>query len=150
MLYTRRPEVLRETFSLVPEYLKTTDTAEINYMDYGLQLGRRFRALKLWMVMEHYGLERMRAVIRGHVSTAKRLADELQKRDDVELLAPQSFGVVVFRKKDEDTMALLERLNASGDVFVSHTKRGEQFGIRVAIGNGATEWRHVERILELL
>jgi len=150
VLYTRRPDVLRETFSLVPEYLKTTDTAEINYMDYGLQLGRRFRALKLWMVMEHYGLERMRAVIRDHVALAERLAAELQKRNDVELLAPQSFGVVVFRKKDEDTMALLDRLNASGDVFVSHTKRGEQFGIRVAIGNGATEWRHVERILSLL
>src|SRR5512140_3517829 len=68
VLYTRHPDVLRETFSLVPEYLKTTDTAEVNYMDYGLQLGRRFRALKLWMVMEHYGLERMRAVIRDQVS----------------------------------------------------------------------------------
>jgi aromatic-L-amino-acid decarboxylase len=150
VLYTRRPDVLRETFSLVPEYLKTTDTAEVNYMDYGLQLGRRFRALKLWMVMEHYGLERMRAVIRDQISFAERLAAELQKRDDVELLAPQSFSVVVFRKKNEDTMALLERINASGDVFVSHTKRGDDYGIRVAIGNGATEWRHVERILSFL
>ena len=150
VLYTRRPDVLRETFSLVPEYLKTTDTAEINYMDYGLQLGRRFRALKLWMVMEHYGLERMRAVIRDQISFAERLAAELQKRDDVELLAPQSFSVVVFRKTNEDTMALLERINASGKVFVSHTKLGDQYGIRVAIGNGATEWRHVEQILNLL
>ena len=150
VLYTRRPDVLRETFSLVPEYLKTTDTAEINYMDYGLQLGRRFRALKLWMVMEHYGLERMRAVIREQIGYAGRLAAELQKRDDVELLAPQSFSVVVFRKKNEDTMALLERINASGEVFVSHTKRGEHYGIRVAIGNGATEWRHVEKLLDLL
>jgi len=150
VLYTRRPDVLRETFSLVPEYLKTTDSAEINYMDYGLQLGRRFRALKLWMVMEHYGLERMRAVIRDQISFAARLAAELQKRDDVELLAPQSFSVVVFRKKNEDTMALLERINASGEVFVSHTKRGEHYGIRVAIGNGATEWRHVEKILSFL
>ncbi|HUP61231.1 MAG TPA: pyridoxal-dependent decarboxylase [Thermoanaerobaculia bacterium] len=150
VLYTRRPDVLRETFSLVPEYLKTTDAAEINYMDYGLQLGRRFRALKLWMVMEHYGLERMRNVIRDHVAIAARLAAELEKRDDVELLAPQSFSVVVFRKKNEDTMALLERINASGDVFVSHTKLGERYGIRVAIGNGATEWRHVERILSFL
>jgi aromatic-L-amino-acid decarboxylase len=150
VLYTRRPEVLRETFSLVPEYLKTTDTAEINYMDYGLQLGRRFRALKLWMVMEHYGLERMRAVIRDQIGFANRLAEELQKRDDVELLAPPSFSVVVFRKKNEDTMALLERINASGEVFVSHTKLGEKYGIRVAIGNGATEWRHVEKILSFL
>ena len=150
VLYTRHPETLRETFSLVPEYLKTADTAEINYMDYGLALGRRFRALKLWMVMEHYGLEHMRAVIREQIGYAQRLAAELQKRPNVELLAPQSFSVVVFRKKDEDTMALLDRINASGELFVSHTKRGEHYGIRVALGNGATEWRHVEKILSFL
>ena len=151
VLYTRRPDVLRETFSLVPEYLKTTDTAEINYMDYGLQLGRRFRALKLWMVMEHYGLERIRAVIRDHVRFAERLAGALRARPDVELLS-QSFSVVVFRLKagDDATMALLETMNASGELFVSHTKLHGQYGIRVAIGNGATEWRHVERILALM
>lgn len=163
VLYTRRPEVLRETFSLVPEYLKTTDTAEINYMDYGLQLGRRFRALKLWMVMEHYGLERMQAVIRDHVAYAARLAAELQKREDVELLAPQNLSVVVFRKVVRDTAGvvdeaaservnidLLEKINASGRLFVSHTKLRDRYGIRVAIGNGATEWRHVAQILEFV
>ena len=152
VLYTRKPDVLRETFSLVPEYLKTTDTAEVNYMDYGLQLGRRFRALKLWMVMEHYGVDRIRAVIRDQVGFARRLAAELQKRDDVELLAPQSFSVVVFRKKgsDEENAALLDRINASGNLFVSHTKLKGKYGIRVAIGNGATEWRHVEQILSFL
>ena len=152
VLYTRQPDMLRETFSLVPEYLKTTDTAEVNYMDYGLQLGRRFRALKLWMVMEHYGIDRIRAVIRDQVGFAERLAAELQKRDDVELLAPQSFSVVVFRKKgsDEENAALLERINASGNLFVSHTKLKGKYGIRVAIGNGATEWGHVARILEFL
>lgn len=150
VLYTRKPEVLRETFSLVPEYLKTTDTAEVNYMDYGLQLGRRFRALKLWLVLEHYGIERLRAVIRDHVEFAKRLAAELEKRHDIELLAPQSMSVVVFRKKgsDEENAALLERLNASGQIFVSHTKLRDRYGIRVAIGNGATEWRHVQQILD--
>jgi aromatic-L-amino-acid decarboxylase len=152
VLYTRKPNVLRETFSLVPEYLVTTDTAEVNYMDYGLSLGRRFRALKLWMEMEHYGLERMREVIRDHVRFAERLAAEIEKRDDVELLAPQSFSVVVFRKKagDEATMALLERMNASGRLFVSHTKMRGHYAIRVALGNGATEWRHVEQVLELM
>jgi aromatic-L-amino-acid/L-tryptophan decarboxylase len=152
VLYTKHPDMLRETFSLVPEYLKTTDTAEVNYMDYGLQLGRRFRALKLWMVMEHYGIDRIRAVIRDQVGFAQRLAAELQKRDDIELLAPQSFSVVVFRKKasDEENAALLERINASGKVFVSHTKLKGKYGIRVAIGNGATEWGHVSRILEFL
>jgi aromatic-L-amino-acid decarboxylase len=158
VLYTSKPEVLRETFSLVPEYLKTTDSAEINYMDYGLQLGRRFRALKLWMVMEHYGLERLRNTIREHVSYAERLAAELTKRDDVELLAPQSLSVVVFRKvvagdeaaSERANAELLERINASGRLFVSHTKLRGRYGIRVAIGNGATEWRHVAQILEFL
>jgi aromatic-L-amino-acid decarboxylase len=158
VLYTKKPDVLRETFSLIPEYLKTTDTAEMNYMDYGLQLGRRFRALKLWMIMEHYGLERMRAVIRGHVEYAKRLAAELRKRDDVELIAPQMFSVVVFRKvvpgdeaaSEHATMDALERMNASGRLFVSHTRLRGKYGIRVAIGNGATEWHHVARVLEYL
>jgi aromatic-L-amino-acid decarboxylase len=163
VLYTRRPEVLRETFSLVPEYLRTTDTAEINYMDYGLQLGRRFRALKLWMVLEHYGIDKLRATIREHVELAARLAAELTGRDDVELLAPQSLSVVVFRKvvrtadgtiddaaSERESAALLERMNASGKLFVSHTKLRGRYGIRVAIGNGATEWRHVGEILEFL
>jgi aromatic-L-amino-acid decarboxylase len=151
VLYTRRPDVLRETFSLVPEYLETTDTAEINYMNYGLQLGRRFRALKLWLVLEHYGIERLREVIRGHVQLAERLAEELRQREDVEVIA-QSFSVVVYRLRagDDATMALLEQLNASGKLFVSHTKLGGHYCIRVAIGNGATEWRHVEQILSAL
>ena len=153
VLYTRRPEVLREMFSLgqLPAYLTTTDTAEINYMDYGIQLGRRFRALKLWMVLEHYGIERIRGVIREQVQYAERLADELRKRDGVEVLS-QSFSVVVFRLKagDEATMALEERMNASGKLFVSHTTLRGQYGIRVAIGNGATEWRHVQQILDAL
>ena len=153
VLYTRHPETLRNAFSLAeaPAYLTLTDNAEVNYMDYGLQLGRRFRALKLWMVMEHYGIERLRAVIRDQIGFAQRLAAELQKRDDVELLAPQSFSVVVFRKKasDEENAALLDRINASGKLFVSHTKLKGKYGIRVAIGNGATEWRHVAQILSI-
>jgi aromatic-L-amino-acid decarboxylase len=143
--------MLRETFSLIPEYLKVPDTAEINYMDYGLQLGRRFRALKLWMIFEHYGIERLRNVIRDQIGFAKRLADELVQIDGVELLAPQSFSVVVFRKSsDEETAAIMERMNASGQLFVSHTKLKGKYGIRVAIGNAATEWRHVERVLSFV
>ncbi|HEX6100210.1 MAG TPA: pyridoxal-dependent decarboxylase [Thermoanaerobaculia bacterium] len=150
VLYTRRPDVLRQTFSLVPEYLKTTDTAEINYMDYGIQLGRRFRALKLWLVLEHYGLERLRAVIRDHVGFAERLANELRQRDGVEVLS-QSLSVVVFRlRTDEETLAALERMNTSGTLFVSHTRLRDHYVIRVAIGNGATEWEHVARILQFL
>jgi aromatic-L-amino-acid decarboxylase len=162
VLYTRKPDVLRQTFSLIPEYLKTSDSAEVNYMDYGLQLGRRFRALKLWMVMEHYGTDRICAVIRGHIGCAQRLASELSKRNDIELLAPQSFSVVVFRKvvrnggsidevaSEQATSELLERMNASGRLFVSHTRLRNRYGIRVAIGNGATQWEHVARVLEFL
>ncbi|HXI14181.1 MAG TPA: pyridoxal-dependent decarboxylase [Thermoanaerobaculia bacterium] len=163
VLYTRRPEMLKETFSLVPEYLKTTDSAEINYMDYGLQLGRRFRALKLWMVMEHYGIEHLRDVIRGHIGMARRLADVLGARMDIELLAPQSMGVVVFRKIVRDaggavdelrseqlTSELLARMNASGKLFVSHTRLRDRYGIRVAIGNGATKREHLETLLSFL
>ncbi|HVR43462.1 MAG TPA: pyridoxal-dependent decarboxylase [Thermoanaerobaculia bacterium] len=159
VLYTARPDVLKETFSLVPEYLRTSDGATVNYMDYGLQLGRRFRSLKLWMVMEHYGLERMRAVIRSHIEWGGRLASLLSARDDVELLAPQRFSVVVFRRVvrrgdsiDEEaseraTAGLVERINASGGAFLATTRLRGRFGIRVAIGNGMTEWRHVERIV---
>jgi len=164
VLYTRHPDVLRETFSLVPEYLTTSDPSEtLNYMDYGIQLGRRFRALKLWMVLEHYGLERLRSVIRQQVGYAGRLAAELQKRNDVELIAPPSLSVVVFRKiaknkagaidegeSERISTELLESMNRSGEIFVSHTRLRGRYGIRVAIGNGATQWRHVERILEFL
>ncbi len=163
VLYTRKPNVLRETFSLVPEYLKTTDSAEVNFMDYGLQLGHRFRALKLWYLFEHYGIERLQKVIRQHIADAARLAAELQKRHDVELIAPQSLSVVVFRKivrssngeideaaSERASVEALERMNASGRLFVSHTRLRGRYGIRVAIGNGATEWEHVARVLEYL
>ncbi|HKO58872.1 MAG TPA: pyridoxal-dependent decarboxylase, partial [Thermoanaerobaculia bacterium] len=149
VLYTKRPDVLREAFSLVPPAYLTTSDGAVNYMDYGLQLGRRFRALKLWLVLEHYGLEHLREVIRGHIALAARLAEELSRREEVELMAPPLFGVVVFALKagDAATEALLQRINASGTAFVSNTKLKGRYCVRVAIGNGATEWRHVERIL---
>ncbi|MCU1231290.1 MAG: aromatic amino acid decarboxylase [Acidobacteria bacterium] len=156
VLFTRHPEVLRTAFAVaeVPAYLTLTDSAEVNYMDYGLQLGRRFRALKLWMIFEHYGVERLRNVIREQIGFASRLAEELQQREGIELLAPASFSVVVFRVVREDeaaseraTMELIEKMNESGQLFVSHTRLRGHYGIRVAIGNGATEWKHVAQIL---
>jgi aromatic-L-amino-acid decarboxylase len=165
VLYTKHPHVLRNAFSPaeVPPYLTLKDKADINYMDYGLQLGRRFRALKLWMVMEHYGIERLQSVVRDHIGYAERLAAELMRRGDIEILAPQMFSLVVFRKVvrrpdgtiDDDaservTNEITERMNASGRLFVSTTRLRGRFGIRVAIGNGATEWEHVARVLEFL
>ncbi|MGH9459051.1 MAG: pyridoxal phosphate-dependent decarboxylase family protein, partial [Thermoanaerobaculia bacterium] len=163
ILYTRRPDDLKKTFSLVPEYLKTTDAADVNFMDYGLQLGRRFRALKLWMVLEHYGLERMRGVIRAQIEMAARLARALEAREDVELVAPQNLSVVTFRRIVRDAAGridesaserasaeLVDRINASGAAFLATTRLRGTFAIRVAIGNGMTEWRHVARILDFL
>ncbi len=163
VLYTRRPDELKKTFSLIPEYLKTTDAADVNYMDYGLQLGRRFRALKLWMIFEHYGLERLRATQRGHIECARRLAAALAERDDVELVAPRTLSVVVFRRIVRDasgaideqaseraSLELVERINDSGRAFLATTRLRGAFAIRVAIGNGMTEWRHVEQILHFL
>ncbi|HEY0787873.1 MAG TPA: pyridoxal-dependent decarboxylase, partial [Thermoanaerobaculia bacterium] len=163
VLYTHRPDELKKTFALIPEYLKTTDAADVNYMDYGLQLGRRFRALKLWMVFEHYGLERLRATQRGHIALARLLADAIRERKDAELVAPQTLGVVVFRKLVRDasgavddaasekaSMELVERINESGRAFLATTRLRGTFAIRVAIGNGMTEWRHVEPVLEAM
>jgi aromatic-L-amino-acid decarboxylase len=163
VLYTRKPDVLRTAFAVaeVPAYLTLTDSAEVNYMDYGLQLGRRFRALKLWMIFEHYGVERLRNVIRDQIGFASKLGAELAQRDGIELLSKPSFSVVVFRRVVRDTNGsvdeaaservtneLIARMNDSGRLFVSHTRLRGHYGIRVAIGNGATEWQHVARILE--
>ena len=160
VLYTKKPQFLRDAFSPLetPAYLKLADVADINYMDFGLQLGRRFRALKLWLILEHYGLDRLRAVIRDHVGFAQRLTEELAKRPDIEMMAPQQFSVVVFRKvvrgdevaSELATNAIVERANASGRVFLSTTRLRGKLGIRVAIGNGATEWEHVARILDFV
>jgi aromatic-L-amino-acid decarboxylase len=165
VLYTKRPDVLRAAFSPAetPPYLTLSDAANVNYMDYGLAMGRRFRALKLWLVLEHYGMERLRAVIRDQISWAARLAHELTARGDIEILAPQRFSLVVFRKvvRDESgsvdesasekaTQELMDRINAARTIYVSTTRLRGKLGVRVAIGNGATEWRHVARILEFM
>lgn len=160
VLYTRRPDVLRTAFApkATPAYLTLSDTADINYMDFGLAMGRRFRALKLWMVMEHYGIERIRGVIRDHVAMAQRFAAEVECRDGYELLAPQMFSLVVFRRvvandeeaSDRETQKIIDAVNDSGRAYVSSTRLNGKLGIRVAIGNGATEWEHVERVLSHL
>jgi aromatic-L-amino-acid/L-tryptophan decarboxylase len=162
VLYTRKPELLRQTFSLIPEYLKTTDEGVVNYMDYGLQLGRRFRALKLWLVLSYYGAERLRARVGDHIGYAERLASELESLPGIELAAPQSMGVVAFRRvvqteqgiddaaSDLETQKLLDHINRSGRCYVSHTRLREKLVIRVAIGNGATVWSDVAVLLELV
>jgi len=153
VFYTTRPEILRRAFSLVPEYLKTgEDTRAVNYMDYGVQLGRRFRALKLWFVMRNLGHEGVCRIIRSHIGYAQRLADLIRSHPDFEVSAPTPFSLVCFRYRgsDDDNRALLDRVNASGKAFLSHTVLNGQFVLRLAIGNIATQWEDLEEVWDLV
>jgi len=151
--YTRDPEILRRAFSLVPEYVKTADDPRaINYMEYGVQLGRRFRALKLWFVMRHYGREGACAIIRSHIEYAQKLAGLIRAHPDFEVAAPTPFSLVCFRYRgsDDDNRALLESINATGKAFLSHTVLNGRFVLRLAIGNIETRWEDVEDVWSLV
>src|SRR3954453_21243790 len=160
LLYTSRPEVLREAFSVVPFYLTTSETGVVNLMDYGLALGRRFRALKLWMVLRAYGADGLAEIVAGHLDLATRLAGWIEAEPGWELLAPVPFSTVCFRRSpdgvdDEAALrrlneAIIEHVNADGRAFVSHTDLGGRYAIRVAIGNMATSAEHVDAAWELM
>jgi aromatic-L-amino-acid/L-tryptophan decarboxylase len=160
LLYTSRPEVLRAAFSVVPEYLRSSEDDVVNLMDYGVALGRRFRALKLWMVLRAYGADGLAAVVRGHVELAHRLEAAIRAERDWELLAPVPFSTVCFRHHpagvgDEAELrahneAIVERVNSTGRAFISHTQLKGRYALRVAIGNAATTAEHVDRVWDLL
>ena len=161
LLYTARPDDLRAAFSLVPAYLTTPeDGGVVNLMDYGLSLGRRFRALKLWMVIRAYGAEGLAALISGHIELARRLAAAIEAEPGWELLAPVPFSTVCFRRHpagvdDEDELrrlnsAIIDHVNADGRAFISHTDLGGRYAVRVAIGNLATTAEHVDTAWELM
>lgn len=141
LLYTSRPDILRRAFSLVPEYLKTAQDEEvINFMDYGVPLGRRFRSLKLWFVMRYFGRERMAGIIKSHIDWAKELAGKVEADPRFELSAPTPLSLVCFRLKadDDQNRALLDAVNSSGEAFLSHTILNGRFVLRLAIGNVRT------------
>jgi aromatic-L-amino-acid decarboxylase len=151
--YTRKPQILRQAFSLVPEYLRTTeDERAVNYMDYGVQLGRRFRALKLWFIMRHFGREGLAGIIRSHIQYAQRLAELIRAHPDFEIAAPTPFSLVCFRYRgtDQDNRELLEVVNSSGKAFLSHTVLRGRFVLRLAIGNLATQWEDLEEVWGLV
>jgi aromatic-L-amino-acid/L-tryptophan decarboxylase len=153
VLYCRRMDVIRQAFSLTPEYLKTTEAGVRNLMDTGVQLGRRFRALKLWMVIRHFGADGLRSALARHMELARIFASWVDASDRFERVAPVPFSVVCFRLKDagdEEHARLLDAVNASGEVFLSHTKLDGRFVIRLAIGHLRTEEHHVRRAWELL
>jgi aromatic-L-amino-acid/L-tryptophan decarboxylase len=149
VFYTREPEILRRAFSLIPEYLRTADDPRaVNLMDYGVQLGRRFRALKLWFVMRYYGREGLSEIIRSHIAYAQKLAAIIRADPDFEVSAPTPFSLVCFRhlSSDERNREIMESVNASGFAFLSHTVLNGQFVIRLAIGNIQTKWEDVEEV----
>jgi aromatic-L-amino-acid decarboxylase len=158
--YTRRPDVLRRAFALVPDYLVTTDPDEVvNYMDYGVQLGRRFRALKLWTVIRAFGAAGLAERVAHHCALAREFAQWIDDTPDWQRVAPVPFSLVCFRYApagvgptvaDRWNAAILEHVNASGRVYLSHTKLGGRFVLRLAIGNLRTEHRHVAEAWRLL
>jgi aromatic-L-amino-acid decarboxylase len=162
-LYSRRLDVLRRAFALTPEYLRTPESEAVrNGSDYGVQLGRRFRALKLWMILRYFGHEGLAALIREHCRLARLFAGWVEAANDWELLAPVPLSVVCFRARpkvegetdDARLDALNERLmnavNATGEAFLSHTKLNGVFTLRLAVGNIRTTEAHVRRAWELL
>ncbi|MDT4897787.1 MAG: aromatic-L-amino-acid/L-tryptophan decarboxylase [Acidobacteriota bacterium] len=166
ILYSRRMDVLRRAFSLVPEYLKTSEAETVrNGMDYGIQLGRRFRALKLWMIIRYFGQEGLAARIREHCRLAQLFARWVEESSDWELLAPVPFSLVCFRacprvegeteveraaRLDALNLALMNDINATGEIFFSHTRLNDVYTLRLAIGNIRTNESHVRRAWELL
>ncbi len=161
--YCRRMDVVRQAFSLVPEYLRTAEGSRgvRNLMDTGVQLGRRFRSLKLWMILRHFGAERIRGVLREHIRLAHGFAAWVDAHPDFERVAPVPFSVVCFRAKPRDLTLtaseldafnerLMEAVNASGDVFLSHTRLNGMLVLRLAIGHLRTTAQHTARAWELL
>ena len=156
--FCRRMDVVRQAFSVVPEYLRTAEAATgvRNLMDTGIQLGRRFRSLKLWMLLRHVGAERLRALLREHIRLAGLFAGWVDAHPDFERLAPVPFSVVCFRavpagtswdeaRLDAFNQRLVDAVNAEGDVFLSHTRLGGRLVLRLAIGNLRTTEVHVTR-----
>ena len=160
--YSRRMDVVRAAFSLTPEYLQTTEAGSVrNLMDTGVQLGRRFRALKLWMILRTYGARQLRALLAEHIRLAASLAAWIDAHPDFERLAPVPLSVVCFRwnpsalrlteaELDAANERLVQLVNESGEIFLSATRLRGRLTVRVAIGHIRTTEAHVQRVWHLL
>ncbi len=153
--YVADRAALIRTLTVLPEYLRNRPTesgAVIDYRDWHIPLGRRFRALKLWMVIRHYGVEGLRHHVRAHVALARELADWITESEDFELVAEPLLNLVCFRHRggDDLNMRLMEELNSGGRIYLTHTKLGGRVTLRFSIGQTNTERRHVDRAWDLL
>ena len=159
--FVRDPEMLIRTFEILPEYLKTRTRGQVNdYRDWGVALGRRFRALKLWFVIRNFGVEGIRQKVRLHLELAQWLANEIRQSADFELLAPVDFSLVCFRflpsgitdeiRINEINERLLQTLNASGKLYMTHTKLNGKYTLRMVIAQTYVEKYHVENAWRLI
>jgi aromatic-L-amino-acid decarboxylase len=148
--YVRDRAALIRALSVLPEYLRNRATesgAVIDYRDWQIPLGRRFRALKLWFVIRHYGVEGLRHHVRRHIELAQKFAQWVRADTSFELAAPAPLNLVCFRHRagDETNQRIMDRLNASGDLYLTHTRLNDRLTLRMSIGQSQTELRHVER-----
>lgn len=159
VLFTRRPELLRQAFQVIPDYLAVSNPGSAtNLMDYGVSLGRRFRALKLWMVIRSFGVEGLAAIIREHIRLARTLADWVENDADFELLANPRFSTVVLRHRpaggdahaDERNRRIVEQVNGTRATFISHTTVRGVYAIRISVGNLRTTEANVRRAWDLV
>ena len=160
VLYTSRPDLLKQAFQHIPEFLVVSEgESVVNLMDYGIALGRRFRALKLWFVIRNFGVEGLQSLIREHIRFAQILAAWIDDDPTLERLAEVNFSTVVFRHRSPGMTAeelnqhnarVLEKVNATREVYLSHTRVRGSYAIRVAIGNIHTTEAHVRRALDLV
>ena len=158
--FVRDTKALLRTFQITPEYLRTEADAEVvNFRDWGIQLGRRFRALKLWFVIRSYGVRGLQALMRKHISLAHELAAWIEASPDFELMAPVPFGLVCCRynpdnkdgaETDQQNAELMARVNATRRVHLTHTRLNGRYAIRIVIGQRQTERRHVEEVWHLM
>lgn len=159
-LYTRRPDLLKKAFQHIPEYLVVSEgNAVVNLMDYGIALGRRFRALKLWFVIRNFGVEGLKSLVREQIRIARQIADEIDADPTLERMADVNFSTIVFRHRygdfsgrelDEHNAAVLQKVLAGREVFISHTRVRGQYALRIAIGNIHTNEAQVRRAVQLV
>ena len=161
VLFTKQKGILKQAFSVIPDYLKTDEDNEVtNYMDYGIQLGRRFRSLKLWFVIRRYGTEGLIEIIREHLRLGKEFSSWIIESENFELLAPTPLSTICFRaipkaiktetELNQFNKKLMDNINATGTTFLSHTVLEGKFTIRVVISGIRTEQKHVEEVFKTI
>lgn len=160
LLFTKKPELLKKAFSLSSEYLDTSKDSVTNFMDYGIQLGRRFRSLKPWFIFRYFGVKGLQDRIREHIRLAKMFADWIKESSEFELIAPVNFGVVCFRAVPEKMKTadelntfnelLINKINRTGRLFLSHTKLNGMFTIRICISGIRTDEKHVKQAWNII